>query len=107
MKNKNRIIKIVLVIAMLIPVLSPPYWYYQLLRLFGTIGFGYLAYSEYKSSIKYLPVMFGVFAVLLNPVFTISFGRDIWLIVDIAIAILTTISIFIENKLASQKKLPD
>lgn len=106
MKNKNRLLKVILIIAILIPVISPPYWYYQLLKLFGTIGFGYLAYNGYKTNVKYLPIMFGVFAVLLNPLFNISFGRDIWVIVDIAVAILTTLSIFIENKLTPQKTLP-
>jgi len=99
MINQKNIIKIILIIALVLCLLDMPYWYYQILRIFGTIGFAYLAYIDYKIKIKFTPQIFIVAAILLNPIIKISFDRDAWQVVDIILAVLLIISIFVEKKL--------
>ena len=99
MINQKNSIKIILIIALLLCLFDMPYWYYQLLRIFGTIGFAYLAYIDYKARIKYNPQFFVVAAILLNPIIKISFDRGAWQVVDIILAVLLIISIFVEKKL--------
>lgn len=99
MINQKNIIKIILIIALVLCLLDMPYWYYQIVRIFGTIGFAYLAYIDYKIKIKFTPQIFIVAAILLNPIIKISFDRDAWQVVDIILAVLLIISIFVEKKL--------
>src|SRR5690554_3588886 len=102
---KHNFIKIVLAIALTLCLFDMPYWYYQIIRIFGTIGFGYLAYVEYKSNKMYTPYVFGTAAILLNPIIKISFGREMWNVVDIILAVLIILSILFSNKLL-QKENP-
>lgn len=102
MRNMNKkILKLCLVVLLLMCLFKMPYWYYQLLRIFGTIGFVYLAYIDYKFRIQYTPQIFVVAAILLNPIIKISFDRSVWQILDILLAIILFITIFIEDKLKS------
>ncbi len=99
MINQKNSIKIILIVGLFLCLLVMPYWYYQLLRIFGTIGFVYLAYTDYKLKIKYTPQIFIVAAILLNPIIKISFDRSAWQVVDIILAVLLITSIFVEKKL--------
>lgn len=99
MIDQKNIIKIILIIALVLCFLDMPYWYYQIIRIFGTIGFAYLAYIDYKIKIKFTPQIFIVAAILLNPILKISFDRDAWQVVDIILAVLLIMSIFVEKKL--------
>lgn len=92
------ITKISLAVALLLCLLEMPYWYYQLLRMFGTIGFVYLAYQDYKAKIKYTPQVFIASAIILNPIIKISFDRDAWQVVDIILAAILLISILYDYR---------
>ena len=76
-------------------------WYFQLVRIFGTMGFAYLAYTDYKNMIKFTPYVFGVAAILLNPIIKISFGRETWNVLDVMLAIIIILSTLLNLK--SQK----
>jgi hypothetical protein len=96
--HKN-LIKLSLIIALLLPLLTMPYWYFQLLHIFGTIGFAYLAYLDYKHKIKITPQLFAVSAIIINPIIKIAFHRNTWEIVDIILAALVLLSILLEKRL--------
>lgn len=91
-------IKISLIIILLLCLLDMPYWYFQLVRIFGTIGFGYLAYLDYKNKLKLTPYIFGIAAILLNPIVKISFGRNVWNVIDIILALILLLTIVFGKK---------
>lgn len=71
-----------------------PYAYYQLLRwLILGIG-GYSAYLAYNSEKKTWAVIFGVIAVLFNPVIPFYLQKGTWQLVDLITAIIFFISLF-------------
>ena len=96
-------IKVILIVLLILCLFNMPYWYFQLVRIFGTLGFAYLAYIDYKSSVKYTPYIFGVAAILLNPVEKISFGREMWNVVDVVLVVILIISIFLKDRLKVSK----
>lgn len=91
-------IKISLVIILLLCLTDMPYWYFQLVRIFGTIGFAYLAYVDYQNKVKYTPYVFGVAAILLNPIAKVSFGREMWNVIDVILAVILIVSILFRKK---------
>lgn len=95
----KKIIKIGLVILLLLCLLEMPYWYYQLLRIFGTIGFAYLSWKEYEERLKLTPILFAISAILLNPIIKISFDRNTWQFVDIILATILFITLLFEKKI--------
>lgn len=88
-----------MVIGLLLSIFTMPYWYYQSVRIFGTIGFFYLAYKDNAEKVKITPPVFFISAVLLNPLFKISFGKKGWMIVDIILAVILGLSIIFNSKL--------
>jgi len=96
MKLTETIIKIILSILFLVCLLDMPYGYFQLVRFLGMVGFAILAYNKYQKNQTWF-VIWLASAVLINPIFKISLGREIWNIVDVIWAILLIASIFIKK----------
>jgi len=101
--NKN-LIKTILIILFLLCLIDLPYWYYQLVRIFGTIGLAYLAFIYYSIKTKYLPFIFGVGAILFNPIIKISFDRDAWQVIDVLFAVIIILSIVFEKQISKYLK---
>lgn len=96
MKLTETIIKILLSILFLVCLLDMPYGYFQLVRFLGMVGFAILAYNNYQKNQTWF-VIWLASAILINPIFKISLGREIWNIVDVIWAILLIASIFIKQ----------
>ena len=99
MFSSRNILKYAMAAALLLCLLRMPYWYFQLVRIFGMLGFAWLAYAEYKENIRFTPFLFGACAVIMNPFIKIAFGRSGWNKVDVIMAALLAVSIFLERKL--------
>lgn len=80
------IIKFVLIALFLGCLGDWPYGYYQLVRFAGMVGFIMLAGLDKKS--QSLLIFWISSAILINPFFKISLGREIWNLVDIFWAVL-------------------
>ena len=80
-----------------------PYGYYQLVRFAGLIGFSILAYKAYEHNKKIEMIIFVGLALLFQPFFKISIGREIWNIVDVIVGVGLLLSIFIKNKFINEK----
>jgi hypothetical protein len=91
-------IKIVLVILCLLCLADMPYGFYQLVRFFALIGFGFLAFEAYKRSEQNTTFIYLALAILFQPIFKISLGRQVWNIVDVIVAIGLVLTLFISNK---------
>lgn len=83
---ESKIIKVLLAVALSLCLFRMPIWYFQLIRIFGTIGFAYLAYLEYKDKRKGWFYIFGSCAIVLNPVKEISFDKHTWKYIDVIMA---------------------
>ena len=91
--NKLNIVKTGLSVLFLLCLLDWQYGFYQLVRFLGMIGFGILAFDEYENDRSWFVVWISSL-ILINPIFKISLGRDIWNIVDIIWVILLIYSIY-------------
>ncbi|MEI7726091.1 MAG: DUF6804 family protein [Bacteroidota bacterium] len=91
--------KIGLAILMLICLFELPYGYYQLFRFLFVVAFAILAYYEYERKNIPLVIVYLGLAVLFQPLATIPLGRQLWMIVDVVVAVGLVMSIFIQRKI--------
>ena len=92
-KDTIGFIKISLSILFLLCLLDWQYGFYQLVRFLGMVGFGILAFEEYEKDKNWFIVWISSL-ILINPIFKISLGRDIWNLVDVIWVVLLVYSIF-------------
>lgn len=55
--------------------------------------FGYLAYCSYQDKDVGWPIIWLASAILVNPIFKIALGREIWNVIDVFWAILLVCSV--------------
>jgi len=83
--NRLVIVKIVAMIFLLGAVTNAHYSYYQLIKwLISGIGI-YSAYSAYKTNLKGMTIwiwVFGIIAILFNPIIPFYFKRSTWRFLD-------------------------
>ena len=79
MNNLNKIVAVLLLIA-LIPL---PYAYYQLLRIVVTIAASIYAFYFYTDNQMPKVIIFGIIAIIWNPIFPIYMDKSVWMILDI------------------------
>jgi len=94
----EKIIKTVLAVLFFICVADLPYGFYQLVRFVALVGFVYLSYHSFECKNNSTAYIYAVLALLFQPIFKISLGREIWIILDIAVGIGLLISIFIKSE---------
>lgn len=76
-------------VAMLFIGAAPlPYGYYLLLRLVATGVFIWAAIVAHERNNESLPWIFGVLAILFNPVIQIHLPKEFWAAIDIAAGVL-------------------
>ena len=97
MRSADKIIKVVLAILFIGCLFDMPYGYFQLIRFLGMVGFGILAFNQHQKNQGWF-ITWLASAILINPIFKISLGREIWNVVDVIWAILLLVSIFITPK---------
>ena len=74
--------------AMLLLCLAPmPYGYFMLARFVMTVACGWLAYQYYQGQKTVGSWVFGILALLFQPMYKIALGRTVWNIVDVIVAI--------------------
>lgn len=97
----EKTIKIGLVILLIGCLADMPYGYYQLVRFLGMIGFSYIAFQEKERGHEGLFLLWIGSAILINPIFKISLGRELWNVVDVIWAIILLFSLS-QNKSIKQ-----
>ena len=96
--TRNNIIKIALAVLFFICLLKVPYGYFQLVRFLALIGFAILAYDANEHEDKTEMIIYACLALLFQPFFKLSLGREIWNIVDVVVGIGLIASIFRKRK---------
>lgn len=99
----NNAIKIVLAILFFLCLADMPYGYYQLIRFIGLVGFAILAFQANKQNSKTETIIYGALALLFQPFFKISLGRELWNVIDVIVGLGLLVSIFFKNKLTNEK----
>lgn len=95
MKNS---IKLILSVLLLICIFDMPYGYYQLVRFISFAVFSYLAYDAIKKAKNEIAILYGALALLFQPFFKIALGKGIWNVVDVIVAIVLIVSIFVAKQ---------
>ena len=90
-------IKLVLAALMVLCILPMPYGFYNLVRFLSMIGFAILAVRAYQNSRISLSVVYGSLVLLFQPFIKFVLGRDVWIIVDIVVAVFLIVSL-VKNK---------
>ena len=96
----NVALNIILTIIFILALFSMPYAYYMLLRV---ITCATCVYSAVKFKTEWTRWIFGVLAVLYNPVLPVHLDdKDLWSIINLATIVYMWVAIFKESK--QQKK---
>lgn len=81
-----------------------PYGYYQLLR-FVVCGVSmYVAFMAYKRQRVWATWLFGIMAILFNPLAPIHLSRELWQPIDFACAVLFVVMAFLLKQPAHDKQ---
>ena len=91
-------IQVAIAILLLLCLFSMPYGFYMFIRFISTIGFAFLTFHYYKMKKEKLAITFGIAALLFQPFFKVALGRDLWIIIDIIMAILLIILVTKEKR---------
>jgi len=78
---------------LLLGILELPYGYYTLLRIVTCIAAGYIAYNAYEIDKIQWTWIFGIIAVLFNPIIPIYLDKELWVVIDFVAAVIFLISI--------------
>ena len=94
-KNKNIAIIISVILLFLAMIEGWPYGFFTLLRLvvFGTTG--YISWLAYKTEQQSWTWIFGFIALVFNPIIPLHLGRDLWMVIDLLVAVFLIISFFV------------
>ena len=93
----KQILKLLLAIFLLLCLTPMPYGYYQLVRIVAMIAFAIMAYQYYVKGNVPLAITFGGLALLFQPFIKVAFGRTIWNVVDVVVA-LSLIVLFFKDR---------
>ena len=78
----------VILAAMLLLCLAPmPYGYFMLVRFVMMVACGWMAYQYYQRQKTEAAWVFGIIAMLFQPMYKIALGRTVWNIVDVIVAL--------------------
>lgn len=80
---------------LLLALVDLPIGYYTLLRIVVTIGAGAVVVTEFENGINFWVVVFGLVAILFNPLIPVYLGdKEAWMPIDLIAAILFGIKSF-------------
>lgn len=99
----ERTIKILLALLFFLCLADMPYGFYQFVRFIGLVGFAILAYQAYQQNNQTEALIYGALALLFQPFFKISLGRELWNVIDVVVGLGLLVSIFFKNKLPNEK----
>ena len=91
-------VKIILAAMLFLCLAKMPYGYFQFVRFAVFLGSCLLAYNSYEKCLTNNMIIFIGLALLFQPFLKIALGRELWNIVDVAVAAILIGSIFYKEK---------
>lgn len=77
-----------LTVLLLLCLAPMPYGYFMLVRFVMMVACGWLAYRYYTMNKVPATWVFGVLALLFQPIYKIALGRTVWNVIDVIVALL-------------------
>jgi hypothetical protein len=105
--DKDKPIKAIIAILLLLCLLKMPYGYYQLMRIAVTALFSWLAYNEWSKNRKLLAFVCAIMVILFQPFQKLAFHKQEWQLIDVCVAIALIIWIVIDTILFVRRKNRD
>ena len=104
-KNEMKPLLFICAAVLFIGVFPLPIGYYTLLRIVVCIGAIAVIVSEYDSKLTYWVIVFGLVAILFNPLFPVYFrSKTAWIPIDIIAGILFIVKAFIQTTTKNHKQ---
>jgi hypothetical protein len=94
---ENNWFKLAVIILLIASAGKLPYGYYQLLRWVTTAAGAYAAFQSHQSNKKVWTWIFGIIAVLFNPIVPFYFSKSTWQPIDQITAVIFFVSLFSKN----------
>ncbi len=69
-----------------------PYGYYTVLRVVACGVFAFAAFVAFQRKGKATPWLYGLLAVLFNPIIKIHFPKEVWAFIDVAAGVLLLVT---------------
>ena len=89
---RERLIKLLAACLLIIAIAEMPDGYYTFLKFAVCGGAAYLVYVNFKSEREGWLLVFGLIALMWNPLVPLQFKREIWVVLDIAAAVVFIVS---------------
>ena len=80
-----------------------PYGFYNLVRFIALIGCGILAFKANRKNKNTEMIIFGALALLFQPFFKVTLGREIWNVLDVIIGVGLIINTLISRSKDNRK----
>lgn len=94
MGRRRHVIPALIVVVMLLIAVAPlPYGYYQVLRWLICGVAVFIAFEAYRWGKRWATWLFGIIAVLFNPVLPVHLSKEVWQPIDVVCALLFGMSI--------------
>ena len=97
-KRPHLIPSLIAAVMLLLALAELPYGYYQLLRLVVCGVSIFVAFTAYSWQKMWAMWLFGLVALLFNPLIPIHLSREIWQPIDVICAILFIVMAFVLKK---------
>lgn len=91
-----KLLHVFLSALLMLCLIHMPYGYYQLIRFIAMFSFCIMAYHYYGRKQDGIGSIFVALAVLFQPFVKVAFGRILWNIVDVVIAVFLIVLCIIE-----------
>lgn len=87
---------------LLLGIASLPIGYYTLLRIVVCITAGIVIYNEFQRALTAWVIVFGIMAVLFNPIIPVYLNnKDAWIPIDLIAAVVCLVKAFSKKQVAS------
>ena len=80
-------LKLIMAVLLLLCLAKMPYGYYQLVRIVSMIAFAIMTYQYYENKKMPFAITFGGLVLLFQPFIKVAFGRTMWNVVDVIVAV--------------------
>ncbi len=90
----EKTVKIVLAALLFLCLANMPYGYFQFVRFISFVAFAIFAWQSYDEENNNLAIFYIALALLFQPFFKISLGRELWNIVDVGVGVWLLIAAF-------------
>ena len=79
-----------------------PYGFFQFVRFVALVGFVILAYRANQQGRQTEMMIYSGVALLFQPFFKVSLGREMWNIVDVIVGLCLIVSVFLRTQIGNK-----